>query len=118
MIRKLLKDSTCSVIARTPSGGSALLIAVEKDRLEIVKLLVKAGADVKVLKPNGAHALILAAEFCKRDGLVIEYLISCGLGDYVNRGDEAGDTAMAHAAKRGNTTAMLALKGHGGDPAR
>eukprot|EP00964_Phaeocystis_antarctica_P015657 scaffold8660_cov81-Phaeocystis_antarctica.AAC.3 len=33
---------------------SALLLAVEMDRVEVVELLMNAGADVGVLKPNGA----------------------------------------------------------------
>jgi len=48
-------------------GGSALLLAVEQDRVEVVELLLDDGADVGILKPNGAHALALAAEFCQRD---------------------------------------------------
>ena len=79
VIKSALSAPGCRVNARTPFGGSALLLAVEMDRVEVVELLVDAGADVGVLKPNGAHALILAAEFCKRDARVIDFLVSRGL---------------------------------------
>lgn len=115
VIKSALSAPGCRVNARTPFGGSALLLAVEMDRVEVVELLVDAGADVGVLKPNGAHALILAAEFCKRDARIIDFLVSRGLGGYVNRGYMEGYSAMHSAAQKANPTAMLALKRHGGD---
>ena len=117
-IKNDLSAPGCRVNARTPFGGSALLLAVEMDRVEVVELLVDAGADVGVLKPNGAHALILAAEYCKRDARIIDFLVSRGLGGYVNRGYvEHGReyTGMSFAVQKGNLAAMLALKRHGGD---
>ena len=47
---------------QTKDGETALIFAAEKNNLEVMKLLVRKGADMDVQNPEGKTALILATE--------------------------------------------------------
>jgi ankyrin repeat protein len=101
--------------APTPMGGTALLLAVEGDRVEEVAALVRAGADARRRKPTGAGALTLAAEFCFTDTRMVDLLCGrCGL-EAAGAEFHNGSTPLHVAATAGNAAAFSALLRHGAD---
>ena len=65
-IFNLLVDSGANIHARSqPHGWTALMWAVRAESLDIVRLLLKLGADVRVKNRNGRTALALAEELLR-----------------------------------------------------
>lgn len=85
---------------------TALMEAAWSDRLEIVDLLVRHGADLDLTDDAGNTALIWAARWGRED--VVAYLI--GKGASLDRQDVRGNTAIMSALDNGYTsTARLLL---------
>lgn len=95
---KLLIDAAGNVNARTVNGKTALQKAVEKNRLNVVNLLIRHGANVNtVYNSENRTALHLAA----RNGFdkIVETLI--GHGALINYQNKFGRTALLKAIEGG-----------------
>lgn len=79
---------------RSPKGRTPLMVACAYwCGLDMVKLLIKHGADVNIKAQDGATALMLAAMNEKQD--VVEYLLAKGADAKAK--DAAGKTALDYA---------------------
>ena len=79
-----------NVEGKNNSGRTPLHLACERDDLELVKMLVKAGADVNARDNNGDISLHLA---CKTNDLkLVQVLIE--KGSDVNRKNNNGDIPL------------------------
>jgi ankyrin repeat protein len=103
-----------------PEGATPLLRAAKSGDIELVKMLVAAGADPKQTMPNGANALMYAAGLGWRNGSpiapsfdqgpdeeaieTIAFLIEQGLD--LNAQDKDGNTAL-HAAINGRASEAI-----------
>ena len=84
------------------SGGkcwSALQNALRsgRDAIDALKLLLAAGVDLCKPMDDGRTALHLAAEWCL-DGMPLEYLLSVGCKEFIDKQDQWGWTALHYAA--------------------
>jgi uncharacterized protein len=113
------------------AGATPLMRAAKSGDIEIVRMLLAAGADPKATLPNGTTALMLAAGLGWRNGSplapsydqgsdaeaveTLELLLSLGLD--LKATNEAGDTAL-HAAVggRGSEAIVHFLLERGADP--
>jgi ankyrin repeat protein len=111
-------------------GSTPFMRAAKSGDVEIMRLLLAAGADPKLTQPNGANALMLAAGLGWRDGSpaapayeqgseadAIEAIELClELGLSINSTTTAGESAL-HAAVsgRGSETIVRFLATHGAD---
>ncbi|RFU30781.1 hypothetical protein B7463_g5552, partial [Scytalidium lignicola] len=91
--------------------ATALQFAAVVDDREMVKVLIKAGADLGIGRDEGTSPLQLAAQY-GRDS-VVEFLLEAG-GD-VNESDNRGWTALHRAARDGRDTTVSLLIGKGAD---
>jgi ankyrin repeat protein len=114
------------------AGATPLMRAAKSGDIELVRVLLAAGADPQLTLPNGTTALMLAAGLGWRDGSplapsydqgseeeaveTLELLLSLGLD--LKAANEVGDTAL-HAAisGRGSETIVRFLLERGADPA-
>jgi len=94
-------------------GCTALSWAAEHGHLEIVKFLVKHGADVNTLVLNGGTALTAACEWGGHIE-VAKYLISKG-ADLEARADSDGFTPLVAASYQGHTDLVKFLIACGAD---
>ncbi|KAK3083020.1 hypothetical protein FSP39_011809 [Pinctada imbricata] len=90
MVEFLLQDERCDVDIVNEIGQSPLVTAVIMADLEMVKLLVKAGADLDLQDISGKTALLHALGDCNVD--IAEYLINHGCD--VNLVDSLGQSAL------------------------
>lgn len=117
-ILALLLTSGADVNQTDAIGRSPLMVAAQRGALSIVKNLVSAGADLFHVQLGGEHeqgntALHYAAERAQNSA-VIGYLLEQGLDiDAVN---EAGQSALMHAARRGNLENIQILLKAGANP--
>ncbi len=113
------------------AGATPLMRAAKSGDIEVVRMLLAAGADAKRTLPNGTTALMLAAGMGWRNGSplapsydqgsdaeaveTLELLLSLGLD--LQAANEAGDTAL-HAAVggRGSEAIVRFLLERGADP--
>ena len=65
--------------ARMPAGATALMVAVENHRIDVIKLLLNKGADVKPKTTNGWTALGIAKQL--RMAEVVQSLEQAGAKD-------------------------------------
>jgi ankyrin repeat protein len=114
------------------AGATPLMRAAKSGDIELVRVLLAAGADPQLTLPNGTTALMLAAGLGWRNGSplapsydqgseeeaveTLELLLSLGLD--LKAANEVGDTAL-HAAisGRGSETIVRFLLERGADPA-
>jgi ankyrin repeat protein len=61
-VRRLLDQRAASVDERDSTGRTALMLAVEQGRLEMVRLLVERGADPNAADQSGLTPLKLAQQ--------------------------------------------------------
>lgn len=80
-------------------GQTALMLAVSHGRLDMVKLLVEAGADVNVRDEDGSTALMCAAEHGSME--IVKYLMAQP-DTNVNAKDNDGLTALSVAMEAGH----------------
>jgi ankyrin repeat protein len=113
------------------AGATPLLRAAKSGDIEMVRVLLAAGADPKATLPNGTTALMLAAGLGWRNGsplapsydqgsdeeavATLDLLLSLGLD--LKATNEAGDTALhAAIAGRGSEAIVRFLLERGADP--
>jgi ankyrin repeat protein len=92
------------------TSGSALMAAVSKGYLDIVKLLIENGADLEYKAGNADDqtALTLAAKSGSRN--IMEYLLD--KGTKINYQDANGETALMIASKNGFAECVNVLLNH------
>ena len=87
----------------------------EKNKSDIAKLLIAAGADVNAKTDEGKTALIIAAEKMDRNSMIFNILIEAGAD--LNAKDKSGRTALGwakyNAKKYGITDVKKVLKAAG-----
>jgi ankyrin repeat protein len=113
------------------AGATPLMRAAKSGDVELVRVLLAAGADPKLTLPNGTTALMLAAGLGWRNGsplapsydqgsdadavATLELLLSQGLD--LRSANETGDTALhAAVAGRGSEAIVQFLLERGADP--
>ena len=109
-VRTLLKSTTVN----TPlaDGTTALHWAVQSDDLETTDLLIRAGADVKVVSRYGVTAIGLAAQ--NGNAAIAERLLKAGADP--QSASLEGETALMTAARAGSGAVVKLLLSHGADP--
>lgn len=90
------------------AGYTALMVAAERGRADIVKLLLDHKADPNVAAQDASTALMLAAENNQPE--IVKLLI--GRGADPNRQDNNGWTAVLKAAYQGNAKCIEILASH------
>ena len=90
------------------AGYTGLMVAAERGRVDIIKLLLDHKADPNVAGRDGITALMLAAENNKPE--ILKLLISRGADP--NRQDNNGWTAVLKAAYQGNAACIEILATH------
>ena len=108
-VQALLKQKTTDVNAARPDGSTALQWAVHRDDVDMVGMLLGAGADVKTANRYGVSALSLAAE--NGNAAILEKLLKAGADP--NASLPGGETAMMTAARNGKADAIKTLLVHG-----
>jgi ankyrin repeat protein len=108
-VQALLKQKTTDVNAPRPDGSTALQWAVHRDDVEMVDMLLGAGADVKAANRYGVTALSLAAE--NGNAAILEKLLKAGADP--NTSLPGGETALMTAARNGKAEAIKTLLVHG-----
>lgn len=102
-----------SVDAIGPEGATSLHYAAKRGDLEIVEMLLQAGADIGVrTKSSSSTPLMTAAEFA--DVGVVDALIEAGAE--VGKTDSYGRTALIRSASRGAVDVVKILLDAGTDP--
>jgi ankyrin repeat protein len=99
------------VNATEPDGASALHWAVERDRVDLADMLLKAGARPDMANDYGVTPLTLAA--ANGNAPIIVQLIEGGAKP--NTALPTGETALMTAAHTGRIEAVRALINHGAD---
>lgn len=93
------------------AGFSPLLLAITRQDVELLRLMVDKGADLKARDKSGSPAIMWAAFNETGDATMIEELLRLGADPFaVNR---AGEDALAWALRRGETAAVVALRNAG-----
>jgi ankyrin repeat protein len=110
-VRTLLKKPT-AVNTPLADGTTALHWAVQADDLETTDLLIRAGADVKVVSRYGVTPLALAAE--NGNAAIVERLLKAGADPQT--ASPEGQTALMTAARAGSTAVVKLLLSHGANP--
>lgn len=108
-IQRLLKDGV-SANARDARGNTPLMAAALNADVEVLELLLNAGADVNATNQAGANALLRAATFEDKTRLLV------ARGADVKARSQLGNTALLLAARKpGNSGAVKVLLAHGAD---
>ena len=95
-----------------PMGSEALFTAIENDDVEMVRLLVEAGADVNAAEGFGGNTPLHEAVE-KGDAEIVKILVAAGAD--VEAEGFMGRTPLSLAAEEGATEIMLILLGPGPD---
>jgi ankyrin repeat protein len=104
-VRTLLKSNDVDLDRIEDDGSPALLWAVYNDNLDIVRLLVAAGADVSTSNREGMTPLAEAA--MNGDAAMVEFLLEAGAP--VDQGLAHGETPLMMAARTGNLDTVRTL---------
>jgi uncharacterized protein len=105
-------DRRVDVNVPQADGTTALHWAVDGDDAEIVRMLVRGGANVKAVNRYGATPLWLAA--VNGNATTIGILVEAGAE--ANSASEDGETVLMVAARTGKRAAVNALLARGADP--
>jgi ankyrin repeat protein len=109
-VRETLKAGGVNV--REPDGTTALHWAVRQDDLALVRVLIRAGADVNAANRYEVTPLSLAA--INGNAAIVETLLAAGADARASSRD--GQTVLMTAARTGNPAVVTALLDHGADP--
>jgi len=109
-VSSLLKGRTTEDVAK--EGTTALLAAVTRNDLEMIDLLLRAGADPKSANEYGATALYGAA--ANSNPAMAVKLLAAGADP--NAALFSGETPLMLAARQGNAATVKALLEGGADP--
>src|SRR5258706_1853946 len=108
-VRALIKQKA-DINAPQGDGSTALHWAAQKDDLELAKILLAAGANVKATTRLGAATPLFMA--CRNgNAAMVELLIKSGAD--LNSTGEHGTTPLMIAAAAGNSDAVKVLIDHG-----
>ncbi len=102
-------DQVNSKLHTTP-----LLQAIKQGSKEIIDILLKAGANIKVIDPQGNNALILASQAPKNSADLIKYFYEKGLN--IESVNQQGTSPLAQALLSNNEEAAKALLELGANP--
>ena len=105
LARKVPADSA------TADGTTALHWAVDADRLDLVNVLLSAGADARVANRYGIAPLMLAAT--NGNAAIVERLLKAGAS--ANTSSPEGQTVLMTAARTGRPDAVRALLAAGAE---
>ena len=108
---RLLSAKSGNVNALGADGSTAIMYAAANDDLELVRALIKAGANVKLKNQLGTSALTEAAIIGSAP--VVEALIKAGADPNFRTPD--GETPLMAAARSGKVDAVKALLAAGAD---
>jgi ankyrin repeat protein len=104
-VKALLQKKSTNPSEAAPDGATALHWAVNRNNLDLVDLLLRAGADVKATNRYGVQPISLAAE--NGNPAIIARLLKSGADP--NAALPGGETALMTAARVGNADAIKAL---------
>lgn len=104
--RNILDVRNVEINSQNKSGHTALHIAARKDRVEVVRLLLKKGASLKTKDTNGQTALHLAADSGRHK--VVDVLRKAN-GIELNAQDNEGRTALHLATLKKKVQVVRAL---------
>ncbi|XP_011445310.1 putative ankyrin repeat protein PA3287 [Crassostrea angulata] len=90
IVEMFLCDDRCQVDGINDLGQTPLMCAITLNDLELVKLLMKAGADVEIRDKTGKTSLLIALQDCNYE--IADYLIKHGSD--VNATDALGHSAL------------------------
>jgi ankyrin repeat protein len=93
------------------AGGGALLTAIDGDKLEIVKLLLEGGANVDVVENTGTTPLIEAVQ--RNNSAMVKLLLNKGANPNVR--NKNGCSALYMAAGQDDAEFVRLLLDHGAD---
>jgi len=105
VVRNLLKDKSLDVNTSLDDGATALAWAVYRDNMEIVELLLLAGANVNIGNDIGVSPLMLATR--NRNQTMVETLLKAGADP--NAAMWSGETPLMTAARTGETAIVNVL---------
>ena len=109
-VRELLKNHV-DVNAAQPDGSTALVLAADRNDLEVADLLIRSGANVHAANEYGATALYVA---CSSGNIAMIRLLLEAKAD-PNASLVSGETPLMTAVDKGNVDAARALLEHGAD---
>jgi len=110
-MERFLHDGA-AVDSRNRLGESALLIVIKKERFDLARTLVAAGADVNLAAINGTTPLMAAAY--TGDTAFVTLLLDKGAK--LDAVDRIKKNAMTYAAGEGRTDVVLLFMARGVDP--
>ncbi len=99
---------------RDPKDMTPIMLAIEKDHLEVVKFLFENGADMTLQErryPYGATPFILAALWGQQD--IVDYFLAHGVD--INQRDKRRSAALYYAAMMKHYELVQFLIDHGAD---
>jgi hypothetical protein len=108
VVEKLFHTGNVNLRA-TQAGQTALMLAVSHGKLELVRMLIEAGADINVQDDDGSTALMCASEHGHVD--LVKLLLSQPTCD-ANITDNDGSTAMSIAMEAGHRDVGVLLYAH------
>ena len=109
-VRELLRNRV-DVDAAQPDGSTGLVLAADRNDLEVADLLIRARANVNAANEYGATALAVA---CASGNIAMIELLLAAKAD-PNAALLSGETPLMTAVDNGNMDAARALLEHGAD---
>jgi len=110
-VETLIRASVQTLDWQNHKGITALSVAAHKGREPIVRLLLKAGAEVNIESNNGSTPLIQASHFGHLE--VVRMVVEAGAA--VDRSNNKGTTALMRAAQEGKLAVVEYLLCVGAD---
>ena len=108
-VRALVHEKSLDVNAMGADGATALQWAVQRDDVSMVEMLLRAGANARVVNPYGVAPLGIAA--VNGNPATLRLLLDAGADP--NAGLSGGETAVMTAARTGTLEPLKLLVSHG-----